>query len=64
MMHWDDVYGDFIDFNLAETRDQQLQQIPSLSMYSNTDCNEDWQTRQTQMEEICLEEKGNDSKGK
>ena len=64
MMHWDDVYGDFIDFNLAETRDQQLLQIPSLSMYRNTDCNEDWQTRQTQMEEICLEEKGNDSKGK
>ena len=35
MMHWDELYEDFIDFSLAETVDSPLEQRSSLSMYSN-----------------------------
>ena len=63
MMHWDEVYEEFIDFNLARTQIQPWNQSSLLSMCSNTVGVEDLNATTEQMEEINLEEASTELNG-
>ena len=60
MMHWDEIYDDFIDFKLAESKDEPVEEI---SIYSNTICKYGWEQNESQndmnnFEETCTTPKG------
>ena len=55
MTHWDDIYGDFIDFNLANVMDEPLPRNSLESIYSNSVNNEYFSCAHMNMEDISLE---------
>ena len=63
MTHWDDIYGDFIDFNLANVMDEPLPRNSLESIYSNSVNNEYFSCAHMNMEDISLEEDTDLSKG-
>ena len=60
MRHWDEIYDDFIDFKLAESEDEPVE---DMSIYSNTMCKYGWEQNQSQNDKNNLEETCTASKG-
>ena len=59
-MHWDELYDDFIDFKLAESKDDP---VDEMSIYSNTLCKYGWEQKKDQNERNNFDETCTTSKG-
>ena len=59
-MHWDELYDDFIDFKLAESTDEPVEEM---SIYSNTLCKYGWEQKEGQIERNNFDETCTTSKG-